>query len=237
MDEAPEPARRLNLTQGLVDAVGRAVVIGHYQARPFPTEAELARQHGVSRSVTREAIKMLAAKGMVNGRPKQGTFIEPEHRWNLFDTDILRWLLDRELSIELLQHFNELRIAVEPQAAALAAQRARPAQVARIAAGVERMRSAEDGRDDPLEADIAFHVAVLQAAGNPFYAQFKDIVATALRTSIRFTNQVSQRTASIDAHAAVYAAISAGDEKQASAAMHNLIEDVLVLIRNFRPAS
>ncbi|MBF6541338.1 FCD domain-containing protein, partial [Nocardia farcinica] len=96
-----------------------------------------------------------------------------------------------------LKQFNELRIAVDPQAAAQAARRAAPAQVSAIAAGLKRMGEAERGLDDALEADIAFHVAVLRASGNPFLVQFRDMVAIALRTSIRFTNRITGRTASI----------------------------------------
>ena len=221
-----------NLTYGLLEVLGRAIVVGDYQDRAFPTEAELAKQHGVSRSVTREAVKMLTAKGLLGARPKQGTFVQPNENWNLFDTDVLRWLLDRKLSIGLLRQFNELRIAVEPQAAALAANRAAPAQVAAIAAGLARMREAERGLDDALDADIAFHVAVLRASGNPFYTQFRDVVSTALRTSIRFTNRISGRTASIADHAAVHDAISRGDAEAAHQAMRYLINDVLSLIEH-----
>ena len=219
-----------NLTFGLLDAVGRAVVLGEYEERAFPTEADLAVHYGVSRSVTREALKMLAAKGLLSARPKQGTFVRPQEHWNLFDTDVLRWLLDRKFSIALLRQFSELRAGVEPAAAALAARRARPAQVAAIAAGLQRMRDAELGHDDALEADIDFHVAILRASGNPFYIQFRDIVATALRTSIRFTNRIAGRTASIADHAAVHDAIAGGDEASAFAAMRKLIDEVLDLI-------
>lgn len=221
-----------NLTFGLLDAVGRSVVLGEYEDRVFPKEADLAQQYGVSRSVTREALKMLAAKGLLNARPKQGTFVCPQEQWNLFDTDVLRWLLDRKFSVALLRQFNELRVGVEPQAASLAAKRARPAQVAAIAAGLERMRRAEKGEDDALEADIDFHVAVLRASGNPFYIQFRDIVTTALRTSIRFTNRIAGKTANINDHAAVHAAIAAGNETAAFEAMRKLIDDVLELIES-----
>ncbi len=207
-----------NLTYGLLEALGRAIVVGDYKTRPFPTEAELARTHDVSRSVTREAVKMLTAKGLLGARPKQGTFVQPESNWNLFDTDVLRWLLERRSSISLLRQFNELRIAVEPQAAKLAATRATPPDVAAIGAGLRRMREAEVGRDDTLDADIAFHV------------QFRDVVDTALRTSIRFTNRIAGRSASIDDHAAVHEAIAAGKPDEAEHAMRNLIDDVLVLI-------
>ena len=219
-----------NLTYGMLDNLGRAIVTGHYEQRSFPTEAELARQHGVSRSVTREAVKMLTAKGLLSARPRQGTVIQPSGNWNLFDTDVLRWLLERKFSIELLVHFNQLRVAIEPEAAALAAGFAGPGDLRDIAAGLERMRAAEAGEDDPLDADIAFHVAILRASKNPFYAQFRDVVATALRTSIRFTNRIKGRTANIADHEAVAEAIATGDAAAARAAMHRLIQDVLTLI-------
>lgn len=219
-----------NLTYGMLDNLGRAIVTGHYDQRTFPTEAELARQHGVSRSVTREAVKMLTAKGLLSARPRQGTVIQPAGNWNLFDTDVLRWLLERKFSIELLVHFNQLRVAIEPEAAALAAEFAGPGDHRDIAAGLERMRAAEAGEEDPLDADIAFHVAILRASKNPFYAQFRDVVATALRTSIRFTNRIKGRTANIADHQAVAEAIAAGDAAAARAAMRRLIQDVLTLI-------
>src|SRR3546814_15943341 len=128
--------------------------------------------------------------GLLGARPKQGTFVQPEGNWNLFDTDVLRWLLERRSSISLLRQFNELRIAVEPQAAKLAATRATPPDVAAIGAGLHRMREAEIGRDDTIDADIEFNVEVLYASGNTFYEQFRDVVGTALRTPIRLTNAI-----------------------------------------------
>ena len=173
---------------------------------------------------------MLAAKGLLGARPKQGTFVRPEDGWNLFDTDVLRWLLERRRSLTLLRHFNELRIAVEPQAAALAAVAADDEQREAITAGLERMRTAEDGMDDGLDADIAFHVAILRASNNPFFVQFRSVVGTALRTSIRFTNRLTGRSASIADHAAVHDAILARDVDGARATMTTLISKVLDVI-------
>jgi DNA-binding FadR family transcriptional regulator len=223
-----EPAGR-NLTFAMLDALGRAIVTGAYETRRFPTEAELAIEHDVSRSVTREAVKMLTAKGLLTARPRKGTTVRPASCWNLFDTDVLRWLLEREFSLELLRQFSELRIAIEPEAAGLAARAAGPEAVAAIAAGYGRMEAAEAGRDDALDSDIAFHIAVLEASGNPFYRQFRDVVATALRTSIRFTNRFKGRTASLPAHHAVLAAIEAKDAAGARAAMAAIIDDVVDL--------
>ena len=219
-----------NLTYAMLDALGREIVTGYYDDRPFPTEAELARQHDVSRSVTREAVKMLTAKGLLTARPRKGTSLRPASAWNLFDTDVLRWLLERKFSLELLRQFTELRIAIEPAAAALAAAAADADGRAAIAAGYQRMVAAEAGDDDPLEADIAFHIAILQASANPFYAQFRDVVTTALRTSIRFTNRFKGRTASLPQHEAVLRAIERKDEAGAETAMAALIADVMSLI-------
>ena len=224
----PELGR--NLTYGLLDNLGRAIVTGRFEREAFPTEAELAKQHGVSRSVTREAVKMLTAKGLLSARPRQGTVVQPTTSWNLFDTDVLRWLIERQFSVELLKQFNQLRVAIEPEAAALAARFAGEDDFQRINDGLERMKAAEQGLDDTLEADIAFHIAILRGSGNPFYAQFREVVTTALRTSIRFTNRIKGRSASVADHAAVRDAIVARDPDGARTAMRELIGDVLELI-------
>jgi DNA-binding FadR family transcriptional regulator len=226
-----------NLTYGMLDALGRAIVTGRYEKEHFPTEAELAKQHGVSRSVTREAVKMLTAKGLLSARPRQGTVVQPATSWNLFDTDVLRWLLERQFSVDLLKQFNQLRVAIEPEAAALAARFATEQDLSQISAGLARMEAADRGHDDTLDADIAFHVAILRASGNPFYAQFRDMVATALSTSIRFTNRIKGRTANVADHAAVRDAIEARDPEAAKTAMRALIGDVLDLIENSEGAN
>lgn len=225
-----------NLTYGLLDHLGKSIVTGGYDDKPFPTEAELSKQHGVSRSVTREAVKMLTTKGLLSARPRQGTIVQPGDSWNLFDPDVLRWQLDRKFSIELLREFSELRIAIEPAAAALAARAADNAGLTAIRAGFVRMQAAEAGNDDTLEADIAFHLSILRASANPFFAQFRDVVATALRTSIRFTNRIKGRTADLAAHEAVKVAIEAHDPAAAQAAMLGIIDDVMELIVGPAPA-
>ena len=219
----------LNLTNGLCETLGRSIVGGTFEDG-FPTEAELSRLYGLSRSVTREAVKMLTAKGLLSARPKVGTVVEPSESWNLLDPDVLRWLLERKFSLELLRQFTELRIAIEPAAAALAARTHDEERLRAITAGLERMVAAEAGDDDVLNSDIAFHVAVLEASGNPFYRQFRDVVGTALRTSIRFTNRFNGRTADLDQHRTVLDAIERRDAEGAQAAMAALIVDVRALI-------
>lgn len=219
-----------NLTYGLLDLLGRQIVTGAFANMRFPTEAELSEKHGVSRSVTREAVKMLSAKGLLTARPRQGISLQPFSSWNLFDTDVLHWLLERKFSVELLTQFNQLRAAIEPAAAALAAQSADAEGLALIQAGFARMVAADRGEDDVLDADIAFHLAILRASGNPFFIQFCEVVATALRTSIRFTNRIHGRTADVGAHGAVLEAIVARDPDGAHGAMRTIIGDVVTLI-------
>lgn len=222
-----------SLTQQIVNDLGQAIVRGQYDKdNPFPIEADLCSQFGVSRSVLREAVKMLTSKGLLRARPRQGTWVQPEEFWNLMDPDVLRWLLDRKFSIDLLADFTEVRLAIEPKAAAFAAQRATDDQKAAIAAALERMRAAERGEDDALGSDIAFHVAILEASNNRFFMQLRDLVETALRISIRLTNQYKGvALASVADHTAIYQAIHQGDSDAAEAKSKALIEEAYELIQ------
>lgn len=186
-----ERALGRNLTFGLFERLGRAIVAGHYDQAPFPTEMDLARHYGVSHGVVREAIKMLAAKGLVNARARRGTVLEPEAAWNLLDGDILRWLIERGFSDELVARFNELRAAIEPEAAALAAVAARADDHARIEGALQRVTAARRGRGNGAEVLVAFHLAILEAAGNPFFAQFRNVLATALGALVPFAGSLT----------------------------------------------
>jgi len=226
--EAKEGSR--NLTFGMLEELGRAIVTGKYDKERFPTEDELTARYNVSRTVTREAVKMLTAKGLLKAKPRAGTTVQPPSAWSVFDPDVLRWMLERKFSLELLRHFNELRVAIEPQAAALAAYAEPGPAHATIEAGLQRMEAAERGEEDTLEADIAFHIAVLEASANPFFLQFRDTVATALRTSIRFTNRFKGRSADVAAHRAVFTAIQERNPQKARAAMSTIIGEVMEFI-------
>jgi DNA-binding FadR family transcriptional regulator len=221
-----------NLTYAIVEQLGQAVVTGTYHStNAFPIEAELCKQFGASRSVLREAVKMLTAKGLLSARPRQGTWVQPEENWNLLDPDVLRWLLERKFSLSLLAEFTEVRLAIEPMAAALAAQNATPATLEPMRQAIERMKAAERGEDDPLTSDIAFHVAVLHASGNRFYAQLEELIDTALRISIRLTNQFKGVSlADVSDHKKVFDAIQAGDAAKAKAGMEALLREVMELI-------
>ena len=230
------PAHVDNLTRRVVEALGQAIVTGTWQATgAFPIEAELCARFGVSRSVVREAVKMLTAKGLLSARPRRGTVVEPEPHWNLLDPDVLRWLLQRAPSPELLAEFTQMRLGIEPQAAALAAQavgRGQAGMLLPIREALARMQAAGAGQDDPLASDIAFHVAILHASGNRFLVQLRELVDTALRISIRMTNaRKGVALASVDDHARVLRAIEAADAPAAAAAMRELLGEALELIQ------
>ena len=225
--------RGQNLTYGIANHIGIAIVTGVYSAdNPIPIEAELCREYDASRPVLREAVKMLTAKGLLGARPRRGTWVQPEDKWNLLDPDVLGWLLERKFSPALLIEFTEMRLAVEPGAATLAANVAGPQEKATISRAIERMQAADRGDDDPLDSDIAFHVAVLRASRNRFYAQLTGFIATALRFSIRMTNRYKGvRLASVADHKKVADAIIASKAAAAGEAMRRLIQEALELIR------
>jgi len=221
-----------NLTYRIVQALGIAIVSGVYSVKnPFPIEADLCKQYNASRSVLREAVKMLTAKGLLSARPRQGTWVQPEENWNLLDPDVLRWLLERKISYSLLREFAQVRLAVEPKAAALAALVATVEHKAMIKAAIDRMAAADIGDDDILASDIAFHVAVLRASGNRFFAQLSGVTEAALRFSIRMQNRFKGvRRASVPDHRRISDAILSGDPENAEEATRDLIQEALDLI-------
>lgn len=232
--------RGRNLTQSIVHDLGRQVVTGAFTMdNPFPAESELCRRYGVSRPVLREAVKMLTAKGLLAARPRQGTSVQAEARWNLLDPDVLNWLLERKFDNTLLIEFTQLRLAMEPEAAALAATAAGVRERDALRHAIARMEAAERGEDDPLLSDIAFHVAILNASGNRFFSQLNEFVETALRFSIRRTNLTKGvRLASVADHRLVAEAILGGDADRSRTLHRHLIQGALdLLIDNNRVAN
>ena len=227
------PADHISVTMRIVQDLGQGIVTGRFDDGPFPTEMALATRYGAARTVTREAVKMLTSKGLIKSRPKIGIRIEPEDRWNLLDPDVLRWLLERQFTLGTLIDFTEFRLGVEPNAARLAAIHANTADKTAIAAALKRLIAAEGDEQAGLAADIAFHIAILQATCNPFHLQMRDFIATALTYSIRQTSSLkdhARHLACAADHEIVAQAIFDGKPHDAFAAMHALIHHVLVLM-------
>lgn len=228
--------RHQNLTMSVAQALGKAIATGGYPpGSSLPPEKDLVVEFNASRTVLREAVKMLSAKGLVDTRPRRGTLVKPEGDWNLADPDLLGWLLHRRNVLPLILEFADVRLAIEPAAAALAARQADPASLAEMQDALQRMIDAETGNDDSLEADIAFHVAILKASGNRFFWSLRYMVEVALRFSIRITNMRKHgQGPSIPAHNRVLQAIRAGDQQAAESALRSLIVESKTLLYEAR---
>lgn len=220
----------VSLAYGLLKTLGQSIVTGEFDGTIFPTEAELCTRYGASRTVMREAVKMLSAKGLLSSRQRQGTRIEPVDNWNLLDPDVLRWLMERPFSNKIYREFAQMRLAIEPTASALAATvQDRPA-IAAIRVGLEGMIATTGDQEAGLQADIDFHVAILKASGNPFFWRLKPLINNALQLSIQLTNKITGHTASIAAHEAILVAIERGDAVAAEAASKIILIESLKLI-------
>jgi DNA-binding FadR family transcriptional regulator len=179
----------LNITQNLTHTLGLAIIRGDF-VESLPSEAEICERFGVSRSSTREAVKMLSAKGLISSRPKQGIRVQPERTWNMFDPDVLKWTLVSKPTLSLLREFFEMRLVSDPQAAYLAAKHAQPENIVQLRKALDRMRDADFGLDDVLDADIAFITALFEATHNRFFIQLIEFTSTALRVTSRYSNRM-----------------------------------------------
>ena len=191
----------------------------------LPDETALSEQFGVSRTVVREAIKVLASKGLVETRPKVGTQVRPRRYWNLLDSDVLAWRYEAGPDEGFLEDISEVRAIIEPPAAAFAAERAAADEVTAILVWCTRMdeAAANDG-DEYIDADMAFHTAILDACHNDLLAQLSDTITMALRLSRRLTVTVpGSSLAAMPAHWAVAHAIGERDPGAAERAMRELL--------------
>ena len=149
----------------------------------------------------------------------------------MFDADVLTWIRESNPSLELLRELAQLRVAIEPEAALLATEKQDIEKIEKIGFWLDRMSKAESGLDDPLESDIAFHLAILDASGNRFFRQFGRIIDTTLRVSIRFSGRrVDYSTPVHEEHQRVYDAIVANKPMQAKQAATDLMTDTIVVI-------
>lgn len=209
----------------IVHAIGRRIVSGAIR----PGELLLPdSQLRASRTVVREAIKVLAAKGLVESRPKTGTRVRATESWNLLDPDVLAWQQEGMPQTVFLRKLTEVRLIVEPAAAELAAKRARPSELAALEAAFVEMRVALGRAPADYEAfdqaDIRFHRAIVQACHNDVLEQMSAIVYSALLLSFHATSRLPGRArASLPRHRAIFEAIRSHDARRAGAAMRRLV--------------
>lgn len=212
----------------VVDALGLAIVAGDYPPRStLPGDLELAQRFEVSRTVLREAMKTLAAKGMIVARARIGTRVTERSTWNYFDADILRWHLDHGADAEFMRHLAEMRLAFEPYAARLACRNATAKDIEQMTVHADAMASATSQEGFAL-ADLALHMALLEASKNPFMYSVGTLVEAALVTSFRLSSpfgEAKRQLASASAHRKIPEAIAARDEAAAAAAVEGVIRE------------
>lgn len=218
------------LHSNLLDALGAAIVSGRLASGQVLTLDGVSAEHGVSRSVAREAIRVLESMGMVASRRRVGITIQPAEKWNVFDPRMIRWRLCAGDRAAQLASLSELRRGFEPAAAALAARRADPHQCRIMAAAVSDM--AVHGRSGDLSAyllaDKVFHRTLLEASGNEMFRALNGVVAEVL-TGRTEHGMMPERpnTAAIELHDQVARAIRLRDEAAAEAAMRAIIDEAI----------
>lgn len=192
----------------------------------MPSEPELIERFQVSRTVMREVMKTLAAKGFVISKTKVGTRVRDPVYWNYFDADVLAWRVRLGLDDEFMKSLTEVRRALEPAAAALAAQRRSPTDIGRLRECVRQMARTDHNRQSFAEADLDFHLAIGNASGNPLMRSMASVIETALVASFAHSSPVDEREdhqATVNGHAAVVDAIEAGDSEAAAATILKVI--------------
>jgi DNA-binding FadR family transcriptional regulator len=226
---------RRGLHGELVHDIGVRILRGELEpGDPLPTEGE-ATGGTVSRTVVREAIKVLAAKGLVEARPKTGTQVRERRYWNLMDPDVLTWRLEAKPGDDFFVDVFELRRLLEPAAAGLAAARASPEEVEELERALAGMAAAVDDRDTYLVADLRFHSLILDACHNELLANLGGTLRAVFRASFARTLPIARET--IGQHAAISAAIREGDSPAAERAMLALIDLTAASLEAELPAS
>jgi DNA-binding FadR family transcriptional regulator len=202
------------------------IVSGRHPAGELlETESNASERHHVSRPAYREAVRMLAAKGLVESRPKVGTRVTAREKWHLLDPDVLSWMFQSQPDDHLLDALFELRMIVEPQAAALAAKRRTSEHLDRMKRGLAAMLEHSLASAEGRAGDQEFHAALLVASDNPFLRT----LTTSVSTAVAWTTELKQRVRPlvrdpIPDHERVYEAIAARDTEGARAAMAKLVE-------------
>ena len=220
----------------VLDRLGQAIVAGRYAAgAKLPTEDDLARKLGVSRPSLREGLKALARKGLIESRTRRGTIALGRERWDVLDSDVLRWTAASPPDHAFLLSLIELRAIMEPAAARLAASRATPEQILEIERAFQGMvESLPQDVDACHHHDLAFHRAIFAACGNSILQRFYDAISALLLTLFRASTQARESYEnSLAEHGAVAMAIRRRQPGEAEKSMHKLLAGT---VRDLEPA-
>lgn len=208
-----------------VRTIGRRVVDGRYGLGDTLDPDLLGTELGVSRTVIREALKVLAAKGLIDARPTRGTYVLPRSAWNLLDPDVLEWHTEAGYDGRFVDELVELRLMTEPQVAELAARRCTGAELTDLADAVARMRQAARGLDPQafLDADLQFHRVLLAASRNELLRRFEPVVEATLRACIQEPEPARWKVMA-EGHRALLDHLRSGDGADAAGQMRLLVE-------------
>lgn len=210
--------QRSNLHDKIVEALGLRIVRGDFgEETTLPSEPLLAADLGVSRNALREAMKVLARKGLVEVRPKTGTRVLPRSDWNLLDREVLGWKEAASPSLNHTLDLVEFRLIVEPKASYLAAKRATPEEIRTIAEGCTKLEGAIYGPlDEMAKIDLVFHRAILRASHNEILIHLGSMIASLMQLQVVTTSEdreVLRR--GVERHRALSDAIAARDAGKA----------------------
>jgi DNA-binding FadR family transcriptional regulator len=229
-----KPARRIasarrSVHGQIVEELGRRIVTGEFApGSVLPTEGDFSALLEVSRTSFREAIKLLAGKGLVESRPKTGTRVRQRSDWNMLDPDVTAWAFRTGPDREYARAFFEFRHIIEPAAASIAARRRDEEDLEKMRQGLTGMAAA-NSRDEWIGPDLSFHTAILEATRNELLISLGHLLEPALTRSFAIANvEPSKRQASVPLHRAVYTAIELGETDAAQAAMSYLLGEALV---------
>jgi len=216
------PPRKRNLCSHLVEELGSRIVRGELAPEAvLPNEADLGKQFRASRSVVREAVKTLAAKGLLDSRTRTGTRVLASTHWNLLDLDVLGWRYAAMPREQFFRELFEIRRLIEPGAAALAAERATATEIAELRDAYTAMESTDHESDFAIDADMRFHRMILACSHNELLVQMGGVIAVGLLISFRISSH--SYGVSLPKHLEVYEAIRRRDPDGARAAMERLL--------------
>jgi DNA-binding FadR family transcriptional regulator len=208
----------------VVNELRLGIVCGDFKCGDtLPNEAELGHRFGVSRSVLREAIKTLAAKGLLETRARTGSRVRPQSEWNLLDPDVPGWRYYAMPSGDFYESLFVVRRVIELAAAELAATRATADDIAALVRAYDALL-ATDPRAEPAAAaaaDIDFHKTIIGACHNELLQQISKLIGVGLLTSFRISTDAY--SVSLPQHGLVLAAIRDGDAARARLAMLDLL--------------
>ncbi|CAM2973997.1 FCD domain-containing protein [Saccharomonospora xinjiangensis] len=213
----------------VLDTIGSDITGGALACGDVLTLDRIQERFGVSRTVARESMRVLESMGLVRSRRRVGITVQPRSRWNVFDPRVIWWRLSGPGRDEQLRSLTELRIAVEPLAAAAAARSASAEERAEAVALAAEMRGlGEEGRlDEFLDRDVAFHTLLLKASGNEMFGALSDVVAVVLRGRAQLGLMPHQPVPeALDLHEQVAVSVARGSSAAAEAAMTELLAEV-----------